>query len=223
MAAVVTFNPLALRRSVMLGQKTGGGLPAGYRQVEYLQSSGTQYIDISDTLAEYEFEITATLSQKRTNNAMLTGGELNSDVEGFAAFQLVNYVSVRRRDGTDDLTKDAYIAWADANGLKLRYICTQAYGEIVNADTGVSLAKNTAAVSYIYPTKVRLFHGYSSGTYASRYVTAKIYGAKYFLSGALAYDLVPCVRTADGEPGMYDRIGGTFYTNDGTGDFIIPT
>ena len=37
---------------------------------------------------------------------------------------------------------------------------------------------------------------------------------------------VPCVRNVDGEAGMFDRVTGTFYTNNGTGAFttdLTPT
>ena len=36
-------------------------------------------------------------------------------------------------------------------------------------------------------------------------------------------DLIPCVRKSDSEAGMYDTVSKTFYTNAGSGSFIIPT
>ena len=34
-------------------------------------------------------------------------------------------------------------------------------------------------------------------------------------------DLIPCYRKSDNEPGMYDRLTGKFFTNIGSGSFII--
>ena len=35
-------------------------------------------------------------------------------------------------------------------------------------------------------------------------------------------DLIPCIRKFDSKPGMYDTVSKTFYTNAGTGEFIVP-
>ena len=40
--------------------------------------------------------------------------------------------------------------------------------------------------------------------------------------GAVSANFVPCVRKSDNKPGMYDAISKTFYTNAGTGEFIVP-
>lgn len=34
-------------------------------------------------------------------------------------------------------------------------------------------------------------------------------------------NLFPCYRKSDGKPGMYDIVNRRFYTNDGTGEFIV--
>lgn len=40
--------------------------------------------------------------------------------------------------------------------------------------------------------------------------------------GAVSANFVPCVRKSDSKPGMYDTVTKTFYTNAGTGEFIVP-
>lgn len=212
------------RRQMLMMLSAEGGLPADYLQVDYLESTGTQYIDVDDTLKEYEFEVTAYTSEKfSSNGAMITGRETQTDSYGFAAWQLVNYVSVRRRYGSSSTGDDAYISWDDGKNKKLKYICKQDYAEIVNADTGVSLAKNTNAVT-VYQIPVYLFHGDSNySTYKTSYFKGRIYSAKYYLNGTIAYDLIPCIRISDSKPGMYDLVGRQFYVNTGTGEFLIPT
>ena len=34
-------------------------------------------------------------------------------------------------------------------------------------------------------------------------------------------DLIPCYRKVDNVAGMYDLVNDVFYTNEGTGEFII--
>ena len=198
-----------------------GGLPAEYLAVEYLEGTGTQYINVDDELKQYEFEVTALTSEKRSDSgAMIMGNEQGNDANAFAVWQLVNYVSVRRRAGTISLNNDAYISWNDGKAKKLKYICTQAYGEIVDANTNVSLAKNTNIIA-IYSSPAWLFHGYSNKSTYTNNFKGRIYSAKYFLNGSIAYDLIPCIRIADSKPGMYDLVGRQFYVNQGTGEFVV--
>ena len=51
-------------------------------------------------------------------------------------------------------------------------------------------------------------------------------GAYYYVkvfnrNDELMTDLIPCYRKSDNEPGMYDTVTGTFYTNSGTGSFTV--
>ena len=51
----------------------------------------------------------------------------------------------------------------------------------------------------------------------------KIFNAKFWNSdNVLLRDFVPCFRKSDNEIGMYDLVGKQFYTNAGTGEFLIP-
>ena len=48
-----------------------------------------------------------------------------------------------------------------------------------------------------------------------------IYSYAIWDDGMPVRDYVPCYRKADREPGMYDLVSGTFFTNAGTGEFIV--
>lgn len=51
----------------------------------------------------------------------------------------------------------------------------------------------------------------------------RIYICKLYDGNAMIGNFVPCVRKSDSKPGMYDTVSKTFYTNAGTGEFIVPT
>lgn len=51
----------------------------------------------------------------------------------------------------------------------------------------------------------------------------RIYGAKIWIGGVLAGEFVPCVRKSDDEPGMYDLVTETFFTNAGNDAFSVPS
>lgn len=54
--------------------------------------------------------------------------------------------------------------------------------------------------------------------------SSRIYYAKFFNSNQnIIGNFIPCIRKSDSKPGMYDTITDTFYTNDGTDEFIIPS
>ena len=45
--------------------------------------------------------------------------------------------------------------------------------------------------------------------------------AKFWSNKTLVSSLVPCYRKSDYKPGMYDTVRERFFTNDGTGEFIV--
>lgn len=51
----------------------------------------------------------------------------------------------------------------------------------------------------------------------------RVYIFKMYDGNRLTGNFIPCVRKADSKPGMYDTVSKTFYTNAGTGEFIIPS
>ena len=55
----------------------------------------------------------------------------------------------------------------------------------------------------------------------STYGAFKAYHFKIWESDNPVRDLVPAVRKSDSVAGMYDLVNGVFYTNQGTGEFIV--
>lgn len=53
------------------------------------------------------------------------------------------------------------------------------------------------------------------------YCNEKIYSSKIYQNDMLVKDFIPCYRISDGIGGMYDIIDNVFYTNIGTGEFLI--
>ena len=63
-----------------------------------------------------------------------------------------------------------------------------------------------------------LFGTYYSGG-PKEFASFKMYYFKFWLNGGLVRDFVPVFQ--DGVAGMLDKVNGVFYTNDGTGDFLV--
>lgn len=195
-------------------------LPAYYSPAEYLASTGTQYIDTGVPCDWQDFV---------DIDFMYTGREPGNvhPSEGGSVF--------------------GAHGWSKANGIYEKCIYWRGFGKIAynfaldtqyNVKTVDGTHSSINGVTYqidvtgsvdVAPCNFALFANYSDynnqgWTYFSiaRIYFCKIYDRNHMW---LRY-FVPCVRTSDGKPGMFDRVTGAFYVNNGTGEFntnLTPT
>lgn len=57
----------------------------------------------------------------------------------------------------------------------------------------------------------------------SMFIGAKLYSCKIYDNGTIVRDIMPMIRNSDGKPGLWDSVTQTFFTNAGTGEFVVPT
>ena len=186
------------------------GLPSGYIQLEYIQSTGTQYINTGfvpspDTRAVIDAQITA-----QTASAAAYLGE---------------------RSGGGSTNKTAYELWSLSTGAN---ISSDFFGNRVSKTMStigirVLIDKNKASVTINGSTvtnraaagtatlPIFLLASNDSGT-AALGIAAKLYSCQIYDNGTLVRDFVPC-KNASGAVGLYDTVGGQFYANAGTGTF----
>ena len=185
------------------------GLPSGYTQLEYIQSSGTQYINTGfkpnqNSRAVLDFQLTA-----------ITG-----------AWQGI----LSARDGAANAYGNNFSLWATASntyrtdfgtdgGPTFGAVNTERHfldknKAIVSIDDVT--ATNAAAVfSCNFPLCIGT--GYTGG--ASEYpAMLKIYACQIYDNGTLVRDFVPC-KNDSSAVGLYDTVEGQFYANAGTGSF----
>ena len=77
------------RRRIMLLQKIGGGtIPGGYTALEYIQSSGTQYIDTGRKLTQdSDITIDFMIVGTKNRNAGIFGSRESASKNNLALFQ----------------------------------------------------------------------------------------------------------------------------------------
>lgn len=185
-------------------------VPDGYRKVEYLESSGTQYIDIQ-TYIDREFTVKTSIEYKNTIN----------DVSPFGFLMTENSVAGRRFaffTNSSDLfvgigSSSSQVSYSQFPSLlnTKRQIIGGEYGFSVD---GQDFLANNANIDWKETFTFRLFGRYSNGTYVKTF-KGKIY---YFIVPR-QFHLIPVVRNSDDKPGMYDLVNDVFYTNAGTGEF----
>lgn len=178
-------------------------LPSGYRKLEYIQSSGTQYIDTGiigsyDTRVTADFEILSIGS----GTVFVFGSQANNDVRFCLG---ITSASVFRSDyGTEYTSGPSAATGTKYTADKNRNVCT------INGT-----AINSNAQTFTGTTNIYLFaRSYSSLSYAN----LKMYGCKIYSNDVLVRDFIPC-KNASGVVGMWDDVNSTFYQNAGTGTF----
>ena len=183
-------------------------LPSEYQEVEYIQSSWTQYF--------------------------IVWTSFKTSYKSVIDFQMTviwwDYVPLWCHNSSPFL----YRYWIDAWDSSFKIISwwnsrTSTISEDTNRHT-ITIDKNSATVdginynvSYTNATITRWIwvFWYNQQTEGVRFKSsAKLYKLDiYDENGTQIYDLVPCYRKSDSVIWMYDLINDVFYTNQGTGTF----
>lgn len=190
-----------------VGKGGGKSLPEEYQQVEYLESTGTQYINAGlTTTGTQKFKLKWIDWKYSENYAALFGS--NS--------QWGN--TFLRLSGVSFLTNSS-------PSYKAPSATGTCYGEIelysngtapvgtINGDISMTSYSNTDGVG----NTLTIFRGGANNKYA----VAKLMYLQVYDGSTLQRYFFPCYRKSDGKPGMYDTVNGVFYTNAGSGEFIL--
>lgn len=182
-------------------------LPDGYTQLEYIQSSGTQYIDTrfiptSNTKISIDFQV---LSVGADDTII---GTLNPNcVIGYNTTEI--YAGFKLGTGT---------SIAIATTVTSRHTAELSNG-VFKVDAQQKSFDQVTGFSQTLTALIFASHytGISDGVYGK--CAAKVYSAKIYESGVLVRDFIPC-KNASGVIGLYDSVNNQFYQNAGSGTFI---
>ena len=180
-------------------------LPSGYRQLEYIQSNGTQFIDTGfkpnqDTRVVFDFYPVS------TKNTHFFGSRTSSSANNrFLTIHAGDLDAIRDDFGSQNT--DTKIAPSERTVIDKNKNVTDISGKMFI---------HTSATFTGLP--IYLFASNNGGT-ASNMTSIKLYSCQIYDNGTLARDFVPCVNVS-GEAGLYDLVGKKFYGNAGTGAFV---
>ena len=216
-AKVVALFKLAPRLKLTLLQGVAGGwLPRGFTELEYLDASGTQYIDTGITPSNNRgLAISAETVRKR--DGYVGGISDHENGEFFNAGRYIpGYTWTAGFSGTGSMAitiPDTYPYskfFASVNFLNSRKLFMSAAGEVweenIKKDYNFSTLKT-----------IRLF-GVHTNSFAY-YWRNPIYSAQISERTKIIRDFVPVLRDADGVAGMWDKVSKQFFPNMGTGTF----
>lgn len=188
-------------------------LPSGYKQFEYIQSNGNQWID--------------------------TGFNPNQNTRVVMDVDLLEYTRwcmlFGARDGTSN--KEYSVAISPEMYFQSRFN-TNVAKLLLSVVTGRYLIDKNKELCLLNNSKLKstystfqtsyslyLFAQNNAGVNTGR-IKAKLYYCKVYDNGTLVRDFIPC-QTTNGEIGLWDNVNSMFYGNVGTRKFIagpeVPT
>lgn len=195
-------------------------LPSGYTELEYLQSTGTQYIDdtTATTSTNSYFEVDCYQEYNNINAQYGLFGWINSN-DPHPAFGVTYYPypgcgflirsdTVSNYRGTGSITTGRHTVGLDSSYRAI--FDGTPFGNTIGAPTA-----STYAHFGIFAVL-----GNSGSTLYQGNFTGRIYSAIHWKGGAEYRHYYPARRNSDSVLGMYDTVSGTFYTNAGSGTFI---
>ena len=189
---------------------------AEYQKIEYLESTGTQYIDTGfvpnqNSGINIDFYVTrsiaATVALQQTSGFGfgVSQGTSNNNVAFIIFGGSTTAWAVMKQD-----------LFGGGDGR---------YKVIIDRRDASVIAENNSSVDHTFPTytstnnySLILFGGRNSSS--SFYLGAtRIYSCKLYDNGVLVRDFIPALDK-DGTPCMYERVEHKYYYNQGSGQFI---
>lgn len=190
-------------------------LPSTYQAVEYLESTGTQYINSGISLNDKDFVISCDFEQSQysTYYEQALFSIWTSYYNYWNCFILNNGITVYT-EGHHQITNSIIIG--DRRKLTLvrdgsNWVLSYKYQKIEWSYTPTR----------INPTTLKIFTRGDTPNQSLSDTHTKMYGLEIEIEGNKEADFIPCYRKADHKPGMYDLVTNTFFTNQGTGEFVL--
>ena len=190
-----------------------------YMQLEYLEGTGTQYINtghvVSSTSLSADFEISSGVNVSGDIGHFAGNQDaLNGHASNFKGSVFGLWV----QDGSNG-TKITTGGVFNANVRKRIHYDFNGNKRTLTVDNS-SNANKTFSGSIISNNPYRLFSNGCAGGCNDKMLVGRMHWFKLYEQSNLVLDMIPVRRLSDNALGMYDRVSGTLFTNSGTGDFV---
>ncbi|MBQ0098998.1 MAG: hypothetical protein KBS91_00425 [Firmicutes bacterium] len=198
--AVTNYEPYGLKSYLPTTR-----LPAEYQEVKYLESTGTQWIDTG-----YAYK--RSLGDKIKLVLQITSTQ--SDTAFFGNYT-TNAFELGKISSTIRLNVSAQIPISEVEAINkiITATCINGVWSVngITKEQGVSSDRDIPTILF-----GRLYNGV-----VDKKGECKILKFVVERNNAIIYEFIPCYRRSDHKPGMYDTVNNVFYTNQGTGEFIL--
>lgn len=191
---------------VISGKRYNPIIQSGIRFVDYIESSGTQYIDTgfkpnANTRVIVDLEVTKT----PTTPVGVYGAR--------TAYNVKNYSLTITANAT---FRSDYNTFINQN-FSASALGRHTVDKNKNKTTVEGESKSYNAASFQCDYNLVIF-AWNESNKKTNFSSIKLYSFKLYDNGTLIMDLVPC-KDSNGVYGLYDKISGTVYYNSGSGEF----
>ena len=197
-------------------------LPEEYTQLEYIESTGTQYIDTKvthDKVYGYEIEYESRGIIKSSPSYNLDGifgvNGAGDDLKLWAGYAQEDSIrnSIYFQSNTKQTDYVSYDEYYKKHRLKILnynvYYDNERIAEFKKPDSLIIKGRSIYIFSVNYGNVGSSFYSHT-----------RLYNLKlYDINNKLICNLIPC-KNADGVLGLYDLVTGAFLINSGTRDFV---
>ena len=191
---------------------------ANYNQLSYLESTGTQWIELN-YYADWDkdlIKIKCNWTSNEVNQMILSFGGTEAKAGWLYSYASTSKVTFYYFNNSGSQSGLDYCSQSES--LNTHEYILDLKNKLGLFDNN-NIGSTNTSISSTSPYKIRLFSG--GGSYAEQYLTSgKIYEFTLIRDGNITLNLIPAQRRSDGVLGLYDEKNNVFYTNQGTGTFI---
>ena len=181
------------------------GLPEGYLQLSYIQSTGTQYID-TGFKPNSSTRVVAEFASAASGTFAFFGTRDSETTNAYILWQL-SQTSVRSDYGAGQVQQTVDDTFERVTVDKNKATCTYGSTPIENEASTFSCANN-----------LLIFTTSTAGVVDERKASMRLFSFKLYDDDLLIRDFVPVKNESD-KVGLYDLVEEKFYANAGTGAF----
>ena len=202
-------------------------LPSDYVEVEYIESTGTQYIDTGfkpriDTSIDITFRTNASPNDTNLWGSRISSG--NQDYTIWINTSTNKAIALHFPKQSGSMVDTSWVYKEDIINNKTNLKINSTVSSLEILVNGVSVySKNDLSKTSYEPTLNSFLFCMNQNGSTQKKGNFKIYSCKIYDGGTPVRDLVPCYRIRDEVAGMYDLVNNVFYTNayNSGDDFIV--
>lgn len=184
---------------------------ADYIELEYIETTGTQYID-TGFIANQDTRLIMDFQFLGSSNKWIFGSRSSSGLNSYGLIVELNVNSFR----SDYNTEEVYVS--NSNHLNDRHIIDKYKNKTYIDNT---MFGESTYSSFTCPSTLALFTLHKNdSSYDLGISRLKFYSCKIYNNNSLTRDFIPVKRKLDNEICLYDKVSNTFFTNQGSGNFI---
>ena len=178
-----------------------------YTRLEYIESTGTQWINTGIT-ASQDLRVKTKIYSKSTNNQSVFCSRSSQGSNNFALLLVNDYF----RPCYDTKYSNSNKTFSINTLYDIDFNKNNFYvdGELIKTFTYNTFSNDVS---------MKIANSINTGEI---YYIGRIYPIQIYKNDILVCDLIPVIRNSDNEIGMLDRVSGIFRTNRGTGKFRVP-